>query len=71
MTPMTKEEAAAQLDRLIQAGQARVSAQITTVLALTEAGYDTAEATEAMWREMDALTVLRQHQRTLFAIRNP
>ncbi|MEZ0251749.1 MAG: hypothetical protein ACAH20_12480 [Methylobacteriaceae bacterium] len=65
---MTKDEAAARLECLIQAGQVRVSAQIDTVLALTEAGYDTAETLEAMWREMDALTVLRQNQWALFAM---
>lgn len=64
---MEMDEAAAQLERLIQDDQAQVSAQIETVLALTGAGFDTAEAATAMWREIDALADLRRHQRMLYA----
>lgn len=58
------------LGQLIRASEARVSAQITALLALTDAGFDTVKAEAALWREMDALNALRQQQWQAFAMRD-
>ncbi|MEG9502898.1 MAG: hypothetical protein MIN69_13770 [Methylorubrum extorquens] len=68
---MTDDESAAHLGRLIRASEVRVSAQIVTLLALAEAGFDTAEIEAALEHESEALTALRRQQLMINETREP
>lgn len=59
---MTDNEIPAHLGRLIRVSEVRVSTQITTLLALAEAGFDTSEIETALEHEAEALTALRRQQ---------
>jgi hypothetical protein len=68
---MTDDEIVAHLGGLIRASEVRVSAQITTLLALAEAGFDTAEIEVALEHEAGALTALRRQQLMVEETRDP
>lgn len=55
----------AELERTVQEKETQVAAQIVTLMALAEGGFDVSEAEAALWRETDAVTVLRQYQATI------
>ncbi len=66
---MTDDEIA-ELKRVVQEKEMQVAAQIATLLALAESGFDTSEAESALWREADALTALRRYQTLIAELRN-
>ncbi|HEV2564188.1 MAG TPA: hypothetical protein VGU19_03785 [Microvirga sp.] len=68
---MTDDGSAAHLGRLIRAAEVRVSTQITTLLALAEAGFDTSEIETALEHEAEALTALRRQQLMINEMREP
>lgn len=61
-TPAAGDGILAHLERLILALEACTSAQTTTLMALTEAGYDTRAAEETLWQSVDTLLALRRQQ---------
>jgi hypothetical protein len=67
---MTDDEIA-KLKRVVEEKEMQVAAQIATLLALAESGFDTSEAEAALWQETNALTVLRHHQAAIIEMREP
>lgn len=67
----TDDEIPENVRHLIVASEVRVSALATRLLALTDAGCDTTETEERMWREVDALTTLRRQQFALHGLGDP
>lgn len=63
-TAMTDNEIA-ELKRVVQEKETQVAAQIVSLLALAETGFDTSEVESALWRETDALTALRHYQASI------
>lgn len=67
---MTDDEIA-ELKRVVQAKEMQVAAQVATLLALAESGFDTSEAEAALWQETNALTALRHYQAAIIEMREP
>lgn len=57
------------LDTEMTAAQRRASDQSKTVMALLAAGTDSAEAERELFRELDRLTLLRERQQLIRAMR--
>ncbi|CAO4195244.1 hypothetical protein [Methylorubrum extorquens] len=66
---MTDDEIA-ELKRVVQEKEMQVAAQIATLLALAESGFDTSEAEAALWQETNALTALRRYQAEVVEMRD-
>lgn len=67
---MTDDEVA-ELKRVVQEKEMQVAAQIATLLALAEEGFDTSEAEAALRQETNALTALRHYQAAIIEMKEP
>ncbi|WP_342154368.1 hypothetical protein [Methylorubrum sp. SB2] len=61
-TPAAGDGILMHLERLIAALESRTSEQTSEVMALVEAGAESRDAEEALWRNVDNLLALRRHQ---------
>ncbi|MFJ7441441.1 hypothetical protein ACIQW5_27855 [Methylorubrum thiocyanatum] len=66
---MTDNEIA-ELKRTVQERETQVAAQMVTLLALAEGGFDTSEVEAALRREADALTILRRYRASIVELRD-